>query len=185
MKKMTRVHHRKVYFVGEARRTCQFWRHLMTRETGQNGQHSTTLQKTTRTPQWCHHCTGTPPTEEGQTSRIVWHCGRPGGVKKGRAPSCARATAARVWWSLRVKSGAGGLKRPRRSCGRGLAPRRRQCRDGCRRWACSSAKASFWARSVLLEQETRCRQSTRWRLTPVFWCSARALVQDRTDTLRS
>ncbi len=32
------------------------------------------------TPQWCHHCTGTPPTEEGQTSRIKWHCGRPGGA---------------------------------------------------------------------------------------------------------
>ena len=34
-----------------------------------------------------------------------------------------------------------------------------------------------WARRVLLEQETRCRQ---W-LTPGFWCRARALVQNRTD----
>ena len=52
-------------------------------------------------------------------------------AKKGRTPSCTRATAVRVWWSLQEKSGAGGLKRPRRSCGRWLAPRRRQCRDGC------------------------------------------------------
>ena len=41
------------------------------------------------TPQWCHHCTGTLPTEEGQTLRTVWHCRRPGDAKKGRTPSCA------------------------------------------------------------------------------------------------
>ena len=36
-----------------------------------------------------------------------------------------------VWWSSLVKSGAGSLMRPKRSCGRWLAPRRRQCRDRC------------------------------------------------------
>ena len=34
-------------------------------------------------PQWCQHSTGTPPTEEVQTSRMVWHCGRAGDAKKG------------------------------------------------------------------------------------------------------
>ena len=105
----------------------------------------------------------------------------------------------RVWWSSLEKSGAGGLMRPRRSCGRWLAPRRRQCRDGCtavpeplgtggrhaswlalrrRRWL-----VAFWARRVLLEQEIRCRQSTMWWLTPGFLCSARALVGDVTVTV--
>ena len=89
--------------------------------------------------------------------------------------------------------------RPRRSCGRWLAPRRRQCRDGCtavpeplgtggghaswpalrrRRWL-----VAFWARRVFMEQEIRCRQSTMWWLTPGFWCSARALVGDVTVTV--
>ena len=94
--------------------------------------------------------------------------GRPGNAKEGRTPSCARATAVRVWWSLREKSVEGGLKRPRRSCGLWLAPRRRLCRDGCtavpdplgtgdghaswlalrrRQWL-----TAFWARRVLPEQ---------------------------------
>ena len=138
-----------------------------------------------------HQVHVTPPTEEGQTLRMV----------ERTDPSCARATAARVWWSLREKSVAGGLKRPRRSCGHWLAPRRRHCRDGCtavpeplgtgdghaswlalrrRQWL-----TAFWAKRVLPVRETRCRQSTRWWLTPGFWCSALALVQNWTDTSRS
>ena len=63
--------------------------------------------------------------------RTVWHCASPEGARKGRTPSCARVTAVRAWWSSREKLEAGGPKRPRRSCGRWLAPTPHLCRDRC------------------------------------------------------
>ena len=79
---------------------------------------------------WCHHCTGTPPHR------------RRADIEDGVALQEARRREERTYtelcqgngrarsWSLREKSGAG-LKRPRRSCGRWFAPRRRQCHDRC------------------------------------------------------
>ena len=73
---------------------------------------------------------------------------REGRRRKERTPSCARATAVRVWWSLREKSGAGGLKRPRRSCGQDVVSAATDVRQCPSRLAQEVDRASWLALSA-------------------------------------
>ena len=116
--------------------------------------------------QWCHHRTGTHRRRANIEDGVAqWE------ARNREERTCFRATAAHVWWSLRENSVAGGLKRPRRSCGDWCAPRRRAATDSVPEpvvqkmdmppglfFGEGSCFQPSWARGVLQERETRCRR---------------------------
>ena len=127
------------------------------------------------TPQWCHHCTGTPPTEEGQTSRMVWHCGRPGGAKKGRIPSCAKGNGRA---RLVVIAGEGGRHRTwatRKKPAPDLLSARHIRRNLAEDLSVGSREFAA-ARNILAWSWALMRSETK-PLAPSSWCMCRGQAQ--------